>query len=238
MGWAPGQLPAIYPEGAGARLEPGEFYVIQVHYHFAHSAPPDRSELVLQFADEPPDRYDNVRVTTYLAPAEIPCGPDEQGPLCNREAAIDHLAELFGPPGPSIANGLHLLCRTKVEELAKLEGTIARSSCDHKVRNPGEILGVLGHMHDIGKTFRMTLNPGTPDETVLLDIDDWDFNWQLNYAPADTIVLEEGDVIRVECSWDRARIDPASEPRYIAWAEGTEDEMCYSTISTREPREG
>ena len=49
----------------------------------------------------------------------------------------------------------------------------------------------------------------------------------------DAIVIERGDVIRVECSWDRSLIDDGTEPRYVMWAEGTEDEMCYSTVATR-----
>ena len=27
--------------------------------------------------------------------------------------------------------------------------------------------------------------------------------------------------------------DPAEEPHWVSWAEGTEDEMCYSTVATR-----
>ncbi len=103
------------------------------------------------------------------------------------------------------------------------------------MRNTGQIMSVLGHMHELGSSFRMTLNPGTPDEKILLDIPKWDFNWQLNYAPVDNIVLKRGDVIRVECSWDRDLVKPANKNRYVTWAEGTEDEMCFSTIVTREP---
>jgi hypothetical protein len=91
-------------------------------------------------------------------------------------------------------------------------------------------------MHEIGSTYRMTLNPGTPDERVLLDIPKWDFDWQLNYAPQEQIVLKRGDVVRVECSWDRALVKPTARNRYVTWAEGTEDEMCFSTIVTRESR--
>ncbi len=234
-GWAPGQLPALYPDHAGLSLDPGDYFVTQIHYHFVHNAPPDRSSLRLQLAQDAPENYDHVRVTTYLAPAEIPCTPTESGPLCDRDTVLAQLSRDYGPTAPGIANGLHLLCRTSIEQLAKLDGTVASSSCQHRVRNEGEILSVLGHMHEIGKTYRMTLNPGTPDEKVLLDIDNWDFGWQLNYKPTEKIVLQRGDVIQVECSWDRSKISPTAEPRYVTWNEGTEDEMCYSTIATREP---
>ena len=49
------------------------------------------------------------------------------------------------------------------------------------------MLAIFGHMHELGTTYRMTLNPGTPDEKVLLDIPKWDFGWQLNYEPAERL---------------------------------------------------
>ena len=92
------------------------------------------------------------------------------------------------------------------------------------------------HMHEIGAEYRMTLNKGTPEEQVLLDIPVWNFAWQLNYQPVDPIPVTRDDKITVECSWDRSlRFDP--EPRYIFFADGTEDEMCFSTI-TIIPEEG
>jgi hypothetical protein len=33
--------------------------------------------------------------------------------------------------------------------------------------------------------------------------------------------------LRVECSWDRSLDDHGGEARYIFWAHGTIDEMCY-----------
>jgi hypothetical protein len=237
MGWAPGNQPAIYPEGSGLLMDPGDFFVVQLHYHYAHATPPDQSRMVLQYAKGNLDSYNPVRVTTYLAPAEIPCGPTESGPLCDRRTMIERLADDFGPTAPLIADGLNLICGTSPGQIGVLDGTVAKTSCDHRVRTSGQILSVLGHMHQIGKTFRMTLNPGTPDEKVLLNIDRWDFNWQLNYAPVETINLKRGDNIRVECSWDRSLLNPASEPRYVTWNEGTEDEMCYSTVATIESRD-
>jgi len=94
----------------------------------------------------------------------------------------------------------------------------------------------MGHMHTRGKAFTMTLNPGPPSEQVLLDIPAWNFDWQINYQPVTAIPVKRGDVIRIRCEWDRSqRVDP--EPRYIVFAEGTEDEMCFSTytINPKEP---
>lgn len=235
-GWAPGQLPSVYPDGVALPLDPGDVFVIQMHYHYGHDNPPDQSKLVVQYGDKPVDQYDRLRVTTYLAPAEIPCEAGDNAPLCDRTAAMAELVKQYGPSAQYIADGLHLLCGTKPEDIAKLDNGVAKASCDHRIRGDQEIISVLGHEHQIGKTYRMTLNPGTPDEKILLDIPRWDFNWQMNYAPVETIKLKKGDVIRVECSWDRALINPASPHRWVLWSEGTEDEMCFSTIATRETK--
>ena len=68
---------------------------------------------------------------------------------------------------------------------------------------------------------------------VLLDIPVWDFDWQLIYEPTESIVIDRGDTIRIECTWDRALRDPLLEPAYVLWADGTDDEMCFSTVVTR-----
>ncbi len=232
MAWAPGQDPARFPDGVGMGMEPGDLIVVQIHYHYEHRAPPDRSAMVLDLSDDDPKTMQETSHGVYLAPAEIPCASNDTGPLCDRDTVLRQLAADYGPTAPAIANGLHRLCGSKVEDFAGLTEGRASASCDHPMRSRQEIITVFGHMHEIGDAFRMTLNPGRPDEQVLLDIARWSFDWQLNYEPVDRIVLEPGDVIRVECTWDRAR-KPGAEPRYVTWAEGTEDEMCYSTITTR-----
>ena len=81
-----------------------------------------------------------------------------------------------------------------------------------------------------GAGYRMTLNPDTPEERVLLDIPTWSFEWQLYYEPIEDIRIEQGDTFRFECTWDRSLVF-LEEPRYITWNEGTVDEMCFSSVS-------
>lgn len=230
--WAPGQDPTVFPEGSAMPFEPGDVMVVQIHYHYGHSAPPDQSQFVFDISDEDPDALDEVQFTVYLAPAEIPCPEGETAELCDRDAVLADLVDDYGPIAAGIPGALLAQCGFAVEDFAHMTDGTADASCDHRVRNPGELLAVFGHMHEIGKTFRMTLNPDTAEEKVLLDIDEWDFGWQLNYEPLEEIHLESGDTLRMECSWDRERA-PLHEMRYITWAEGTEDEMCYSTVTTR-----
>lgn len=230
LGWAPGQGPTELPEGSGMRIEPGDFIVIQIHYHFDVDAPADRSSVRLRWSDHPDP--DEVYVSSYVAPAEIPCGPDESGPLCDRDAAVADAIAKYGSEG---VQGLFITpaCGYDPDDFQLVDGVVS-GECTQPVDGRGEIVSVLGHAHELGKTFRMTLNPGTADERVLLDIAAWDFEWQFNYYPVESITVGPGDWISLECSWDRALRDPDLEPAYILWADGTDDEMCFGTMVIRE----
>ncbi len=234
--WAPGQQPVEYPDGVGVPVEPGDFLVVQIHYHYDHEFPVDRSAIVLDTASDAElaaagGTFEPVNYRVYLAPAEIPCTPAEQGPLCDRNAVLEQIRERYGFADSLIGDGLLASCgATLEEELADTDGT-ADASCDRRVSNPGTIVGIFGHMHEFGESFRMTLNPGTPDEQILLDIPSWSFDWQFDYRPAEAIVIDRDDTLRIECTW-RRDLAPMLEPRHITWNEGTDDEMCYSAVAT------
>ena len=234
IGWAPGQLPTRYPDGSGVPLEPGAFFVIQVHYHYEDAAPADASTLAINFAPASKD-LDQINIAQLAAPAEIPCTTDEDGPLCDREVALAAAYDKYGAEGV-LANNFLFLCGASVDDFAAMTDGLVNSSCDVPARAVGavgEVVAVLGHEHEIGDWFRITINPDAADEQVLLDIPDWDFDWQYNYEPAERIVIDPSDTLRIECGWDRSRRDPDLEPSYVLWADGTNDEMCFGTVTTR-----
>lgn len=240
LSWAPGQDSTLLPADTGIEMQPGDFFVVQIHYHYEPvfaDLPPDQSTLVVDIADQATidaagGELDPIDLRIYLGPAEIPCSTDEVGPLCDRDAAIADLAERSGTLGAIAANGLNAVCGTTPEDYAEMTTGIASSTCTLPTQT-GQIVSIWGHQHEIGKSVKMTLNPGTPEERVLLDIPNWDFDWQLDYRPIEDIVLVRGDVVQIDCVWDRSRIDEDAEPRYVLWAEGTDDEMCYFQIVTR-----
>jgi hypothetical protein len=242
MSWGPGQAPSLLPADTGVQMEAGDYFVAQIHYHYDETTeklPADESTVVLDFASDATvaaagGKLAPVALNLYLAPAEIPCATTQAGPLCDRSAAMTKITDQYGPFAGFLAEGLLEQCGAKVSDYAAMTSGIAKASCDLPA-NPGQIISVWGHEHELGATFRMTLNPGKPDEKVLLDIPRWAFEWQLNYYPIEKVVLKATDVIRVECSWDRSRNKSGKEPRYIVWAEGTNDEMCFSQIITRPP---
>ena len=123
------------------------------------------------------------------------------------------------------------MCGKTVEDLTKtFHDGQASSTCNYQVPESGTIVSVFGHEHTLGKSFRLTLDPGTAKQKILLDIPTWNFNWQMNYLLAHPIHVNAGETMEMDCSWDRA-LDPNRAPKYIVFAEGTEDEMCFSTYS-------
>lgn len=231
IGWAPGQGPSEYSTGAALKIPAGSFFVIQIHYHYEDETPPDLSILEVDF-DYSNTAYSPILVSEYVAPAEIPCSADQSGALCDRPAAYARALERFGQAGVR-SDVFNAICGVTPADFADMTDGLANSSCELPIYGFGKIVSVLGHQHEIGATFRMTLNPGRSDERILLDIPRWDFDWQYNYEPSEEILLKMGDTVRIECSWDRSLQAPGVEPSYILWANGTNDEMCFSTIVTQ-----
>jgi hypothetical protein len=52
----------------------------------------------------------------------------------------------------------------------------------------------------------------------------------MNYELQKPIHVTAGETMQMTCSWDRA-LDPNRPQKYIVFAEGTEDEMCFGTYA-------
>jgi mono/diheme cytochrome c family protein len=221
--WAPGGEPVRAPDGVGAPLEAGSRVVMQVHYNLLHGREPDRTAAALTLA--PGDAGLEPSATMLVpGPVELPCAGGERGPLCDRDAAVADLVRKRGPAAAILPLGLQVLCGGSA--LAPRAGPV--STCERGFDTRTTIHGVAGHMHLLGRSIRVELNPGREGERVLLDIPRWDFHWQNAYAFAEPVVAEPGDRIRVTCRHDASLRD--GDPRYVVWGEGTTDEMCLGVL--------
>ncbi len=79
------------------------------------------------------------------------------------------------------------------------------------------------HMHQMGRTARLEMSEGNQTD-CMLDIADWDFNWQRTYVFAEKKVWEPGETLSLSCTWDNPTDKDAN------WGEGTGDEMCLGTM--------
>ena len=186
-GWAPGTGPVTLPEGTGIQMEAGDTFVVQWHYHYDDEPLPDNSGLAIEIADDAevaaaggslsPARYSNL-----VGPAEIPCASFESGPLCDRDAALERIIDEFGFESTLLPTFINRQCGVTPEDFAHFTDGVASSSCDLPAP-VGQVIQMTPHMHELGSTYRLTLNPDTPEERILIDIDQWDFDWQLATTP-------------------------------------------------------
>ena len=91
------------------------------------------------------------------------------------------------------------------------------------------LLTVFPHMHVLGR--RMTVTATLPDGTTrpLIDVPDWDFNWQGFYAYKQPVRLPAGSRVDLVAHYDNSPgnpRNPSSPPKLVTWGEQTTDEMC------------
>jgi hypothetical protein len=230
--WAPGGTESVMQRGYGVELAKGTQIVMQVHYNLLAGDAPDRSSTLLRLG--PPEaQLTPVHTMLLPAPVELPCRPGhDQSELCDRDAAVADVKERFGMGPGSTADMLHLLCGTEVEP-----GNV--QSCTRTIYRPTTIRGVAGHMHLLGRSITIEVNPGTKQAQTVLDIPVWDFDNQ-GAKPIAPVHLQPYDTVKVTCKhvqWLRDEL-PAfegQEERYVVWGEGTTDEMCLGILQVTHP---
>jgi hypothetical protein len=236
-GWASGTSGVRFPKGVGMRLKPGSKLIMQVHYNLANGAQSDQSALRLEFAAK------DAKLTPVInfainAPVEIPCPgayPSDPNDACHREAAYKRVFELNDSASARtrLAGTTLKRCQRTVEEFINPQDpTRIETWCDYAVPFKIKLLGAAGHMHYLGRSVKVEVNPGTAKRRVLLDIPRWDFHWQNFYWLEEPAVLKSGDVVRMTCVFDNS---PAKQPfiggaqrkpRYVVWGESSDEEMC------------
>ncbi len=112
-------------------------------------------------------------------------------------------------------------------------------SCTRTITKPETIRGVAGHMHLLGTSIKVEVNPGRTGARTLLDIPVWDFDNQ-GSRPISPAKLQPGDTVKVTCHHSQELRDrlPAFDgipDKYVVWGEGTTDEMCLGILLTTRP---
>ncbi|RMG20097.1 MAG: hypothetical protein D6729_03575 [Deltaproteobacteria bacterium] len=88
------------------------------------------------------------------------------------------------------------------------------------------IHGLFPHMHLLGRKIRVDLRPRDGSPRCLIDIPEWDFNWQGMYFFADPsgIRVVPPDEVVLTCTYDNPGPDP------VTWGDGSRDEMCLAYV--------
>jgi hypothetical protein len=234
--WAPGRGKDVSPAGYGTPFKKGERFVLQVHYNLLAAnggkLVTDRSKIVMEAIPAKGATVKQLHVELFPAPVELACPPGITGPLCDRKKSLIDLASRTSTTSAFEATGINVLCG---QDPFKPTPSLT-SQCDKVINSNFNVIAAAPHMHLLGRTLKLILNPGTPSEKTLLSVTNYNFDDQSSTVLKKPVPVKAGDTIRVECTFDptlRQKIPQLKTlaPRYITWGEGSSDEMCLGVIA-------
>ena len=100
----------------------------------------------------------------------------------------------------------------------------------------GELLGIAPHMHYRGKSFRLFTDKAK--ENTLLNVPNYDFNWQHSYQLTKPIPLKDIERLHFEATFDNSDGNPFNpDPKqWVTWGDQTWEEMAVAFFEVAEPR--
>ncbi len=111
----------------------------------------------------------------------------------------------------------------------------------YKLPQPVTLMGVIPHMHLLGKSF--TAQAVLPDNTIqpIIRISNWKYAWQDEFHLSQPIHLPAGTRLEIIAAWDNSEenpLNPSNPPRRVTWGEQTTDEMVYGffLVAAEEPK--
>jgi hypothetical protein len=234
--WAPGRGKDVSPTGYGIPFKKGERIILQVHYNLlaarGEKLRTDQSKVVMETIPATGATVKQLRVELFPAPVELACPAGITGPLCDRKNSLIDLAGRTSTASAFESAGINALCSGDPFN----PKPSLTSSCDKVIDTNFTVIAAAPHMHLLGRSLKLILNPGTAGEKIILDRKNYNFDDQSATVLKTPIAVKKGDVIRVECTYDptlRQKLPALRNlaPRYVTWGEGSSDEMCLGVIA-------
>lgn len=212
-GWGPGTGASVYPEGTGNLVLPDTRIVLQMHYSIlASGSQPDQTRIAFQLEDS----VQHDAGSLPLLDPNWPADPTSMLiPAGEKAVSYEHLADPTASP----------LLGDFVPGLNPSEGIY--------------LYALTPHMHKLGEEISVKLERSDGSVEPLIEITNWDFEWQREYTLEEPVLIEPGDQLRMRCTWDNsAENQPViqgerREPEDVIWGEGTFDEMCVTSVFVR-----
>jgi mono/diheme cytochrome c family protein len=93
---------------------------------------------------------------------------------------------------------------------------------------------IYPHMHLLGRSMNVQMSPLGGKPECLINIDDWDFNWQGMYRYSNPIAISPLTKFSLEAHYDNSTgnmRNPNTPPKPVSWGEQTTDEMCIAFMA-------
>lgn len=234
--WAPGRGVDVSPAGYGIPFKKGERFVLQVHYNLLAAengkVETDQSRIIMKAVPANGSTVKQLHVELFPAPVELACPSGVTGPLCDRKLSLIDLAGRTNNASALEATGIAALCgQNPFKPVAS-----STSTCDKVMNSKFTVIAAAPHMHLLGRSMRLILNPGSANETILMNVPNYNFDDQSAIVLKKAVPVNPGDTIRVECTFDptlRQKLPALKNvaARYVTWGEGSSDEMCLGVIA-------
>lgn len=91
-----------------------------------------------------------------------------------------------------------------------------------------QLLSVLPHMHRLGRSVKAFAITPDGDAINLININSWDYNWQLTYFFRQPLTLPKGSIILAEAHYDNTDgnpLNPSHPARTVGYGWNSTDEM-------------
>jgi hypothetical protein len=93
---------------------------------------------------------------------------------------------------------------------------------------------IAPHMHLLGRKMTVEMTPqGSTQPQCLIDIQDWDFNWQGAYRYKTPVDIPANARVSLTAWYDNSAnnpLNPNDPPKPVSWGEQTTDEMCIAFL--------
>ena len=226
-------------------------------YIYAAEARPDNRSVVhhiLVYVIPPGGRRMNLQQTLVgYAPGGLPIHY-EDGTALRIAAGSKLLFEMhYTPNGEEQTDlsyvGVSFMDKADVKNLAK--GRIAINprlrikpfekdqefNAEYEVKQDEWLISMTPHMHLRGQAFKYTAHlpdDPNPEGKILLNIPEYDFNWQLKYILEEPFLMPKGTIIKCRALFDNSE-DNLSNPKpekWVYWGDQTFQEMMIGFMNT------
>jgi len=206
--------------------------IMQVHYNLLVGDKPVKNSFVINTVPNSTPLLP-LHLELALAPPDIACPVGVTGPLCNRTAELANEGLQFGHSEVQMVNELEQGCGRNSTDPPVGDNT----SCTQPITQNGYIVRAQTHMHLLGLSFSLVLNPGTPQAKTVLDVPNYNFHYQRAYNLSTPIPVRAGEELQVNCTYDPTLAQELPilrkvPPHFVTWGDGSSDEMCLGMVWT------
>jgi hypothetical protein len=187
---------------------------------------PAGSDFVMQVHYHRDGKLEKDRTQVGLYFAKKPVDKPMLGLVAPGRFKTDKTAEgRFGRLGYIPAGDSHFVARG---------GTVALEDCT--------LYTVMPHMHLLGKSVKMTMTTPDGKTETLIDVAEWDYNWQEQFLLKEPIKVKSGTRFDIEAVFDNSSANPnnpSSPPVDVRFGEQTTNEMLFGFLgATKDTKTG